>query len=90
MFRELIFLFFLQGVSQGSEESLERRSSLPRMKSYDAVVFEILRVSPDDFAVRSHTIYDQIISLFFLLLFFLIKGILKFIDLRRKEKIHMQ
>nr|XP_022322149.1 ras-specific guanine nucleotide-releasing factor RalGPS1-like isoform X2 [Crassostrea virginica] len=38
------------GVSQGSEESLERRSSLPRMKSYDAVVFEILRVSPDDFA----------------------------------------
>ena len=65
LFRELIFSISSQGVSQGSEESLERRSSLPRMKSYDAVVFEILRVSPDDFAVRSHTIYDQKISLFF-------------------------
>lgn len=41
-----------QGISHSSDESLERRSSLPRMKSYDAVVFEILRVSPDDFAVR--------------------------------------
>lgn len=38
------------GISHSSDESLERRSSLPRMKSYDAVVFEILRVSPDDFA----------------------------------------
>ncbi|XP_062602042.1 ras-specific guanine nucleotide-releasing factor RalGPS1-like isoform X3 [Saccostrea cucullata] len=52
------------GVSQGSEESLERRSSLPRMKSYDAVVFEILRVSPDDFAsqitLMDHPVFKSI------------------------------
>ncbi|XP_046376221.1 ras-specific guanine nucleotide-releasing factor RalGPS1-like isoform X2 [Haliotis rufescens] len=41
---------FADGVSQGSQESLEKRSSLPRMKSYDAVVFDVLKVSPDDFA----------------------------------------
>lgn len=38
------------GGSYGSEESLDKHASLPRMKSYDAVVFDVLRVSPDDFA----------------------------------------
>ena len=32
-------------------DSLDRRSSLPRMKSYDAVVFDVLKVSAEDFAV---------------------------------------
>jgi len=41
----------LQAISQGSEESIDKHSSLPRMKSYDAVVFDVLRVSPDEFAV---------------------------------------
>ena len=37
-----------------SSESLDGSSSgkrLNRMKSYDAVVFDVLKVSPDDFAV---------------------------------------
>lgn len=48
----------MQGTSQGSQDSLDKRSSLPRMKSYDAVVFDVLRVSPEDFAVRALTILD--------------------------------
>ncbi|XP_076436943.1 ras-specific guanine nucleotide-releasing factor RalGPS1-like isoform X2 [Babylonia areolata] len=39
-----------EGSSQGSQESLTKRSSIPRTKSYDAVLFEVLRVSPEDFA----------------------------------------
>ena len=36
---------------RGSEDSLDHRLALPQMKSYDAVVFDVLRVSPEDFAV---------------------------------------
>ncbi|XP_077986375.1 ras-specific guanine nucleotide-releasing factor RalGPS1-like isoform X6 [Glandiceps talaboti] len=35
---------------QGSQDSLDSRWTLPRMKSYDAVVFDMLRVTPDEFA----------------------------------------
>ncbi|XP_021371165.1 ras-specific guanine nucleotide-releasing factor RalGPS1-like isoform X2 [Mizuhopecten yessoensis] len=41
---------FADAISQGSEESLDKHSSLPHMKSFDAVVFDVLRVSPDEFA----------------------------------------
>ncbi|XP_060065993.1 ras-specific guanine nucleotide-releasing factor RalGPS1-like isoform X1 [Ylistrum balloti] len=41
---------FADAISQGSEESLDKQSCLPHMKSFDAVVFDVLRVSPDEFA----------------------------------------
>lgn len=41
----------LQGTSQGSQDSLDKHSSLPRMKSYDAAVFDVLKVPPEEFAV---------------------------------------
>lgn len=42
---------YLQGTSQGSQDSLDKHSSLPRMKSYDAAVFDVLKVPPEEFAV---------------------------------------
>ncbi|XP_052267459.1 ras-specific guanine nucleotide-releasing factor RalGPS2-like isoform X14 [Dreissena polymorpha] len=37
-------------MSRDSQESLDKHGSLPRMKSFDAAVFEILRVPPEEFA----------------------------------------
>ena len=48
-----VMLLLLQ-LRHDSSESLDGSSSgkrLNRMKSYDAVVFDVLKVSPDDFAV---------------------------------------
>nr|XP_006822058.1 PREDICTED: ras-specific guanine nucleotide-releasing factor RalGPS1-like [Saccoglossus kowalevskii] len=43
---------------RGSQDSLDSRWTLPRMKSYDAVVFDMLRVTPDDFASQI-TLLDE-------------------------------
>ena len=47
-------ILLLLQLRHDSSESLDGSSSgkrLNRMKSYDAVVFDVLKVSPDDFAV---------------------------------------
>lgn len=46
---------YFQATSQGSQDSLDKHSSLPRMKSYDAAVFDVLKVPAEEFAVSSYS-----------------------------------
>lgn len=47
----LLHNFFFPQEQRGSQDSLDFRLGQQHTKSYDAVVFDVLRVSPEDFAV---------------------------------------
>ena len=59
---------YLQGTSQGSQDSLDKHSSLPRMKSYDAAVFDVLKVPAEEFAVSIFSLFLFLFSLYLFLL----------------------